>query len=152
MFILTLITALGCGLNAGIFFAFSSFVMRALGKTGPECGVSAMQSINVVVINWHFFAFFFGAGVVSIVVAIMAFARGSDVALVSLGAALYVLGTIGVTVVCNVPRNNALARVSPGGPEAQAVWERYLREWTWWNHVRTCCAIAAAACFAVAAV
>lgn len=47
----TFLSALGCGLIAGFFFAFSAVVMKALGKLPPAQGIAAMQSINVVVIN-----------------------------------------------------------------------------------------------------
>ena len=33
--VLTVVAALGCGLNAGVFFAFSSFVMKALARLQP---------------------------------------------------------------------------------------------------------------------
>jgi len=46
LFGLTLVSALGCGLTAGVFFAFSSFVMKALGRIQPAQGIAAMQSIN----------------------------------------------------------------------------------------------------------
>jgi uncharacterized membrane protein len=46
LFALTLITAVGCGLNAGVFFAFSAFVMPALKRLPPAHGIAAMQSIN----------------------------------------------------------------------------------------------------------
>src|SRR5436190_5913255 len=49
LFYLTLGSTLGCGLIAGVFFAFSSFVMPALAKLPPAQGLAAMQSINVVV-------------------------------------------------------------------------------------------------------
>ena len=42
----TFLLALGCGLVAGVFFAFSTFVMKALGKLPPAQGVAAMQSIT----------------------------------------------------------------------------------------------------------
>ena len=38
---------LGCGLVAGIFFAFSTFVMRALGRRPAGEGIAAMQAINI---------------------------------------------------------------------------------------------------------
>ena len=44
---LTLVTALGCGLNAGVFFAFSGFVMNGLRRLPAAQGIAAMQSINV---------------------------------------------------------------------------------------------------------
>lgn len=56
----TVLSALGCGLMAGVFFAFSTFVMKALGALPPAQGIAAMQSINVAVINRWFMAAFFG--------------------------------------------------------------------------------------------
>jgi len=32
---LTVVATLGCGLNAGVFFAFSSFVIKALARLQP---------------------------------------------------------------------------------------------------------------------
>ena len=55
-------TAIGAALVAGIFYAFSTFVMQALGRLAPREGIAAMQSINVVVINPLFFLAFFGTG------------------------------------------------------------------------------------------
>jgi uncharacterized membrane protein len=52
----TLATALGCGLVAGVFFAFSSFVMPALKRLPPAQGIAAMQSINklaVTPLSWR---------------------------------------------------------------------------------------------------
>ena len=47
----TLVTALGCGLVAGVFFAFSTFVMAALRRLKPEEGIAAMQSINILAVT-----------------------------------------------------------------------------------------------------
>lgn len=63
------------------------------------------------------------------------------------GAFLYLVGTFGVTMAFNVPRNDALAGLDPGDAEAATAWTRYVREWTVWNHVRTVAALAASACF-----
>jgi len=41
--ILKLLVALGCGLVAGVFFAFSTFVMPALARLQPPQGIAAMQ-------------------------------------------------------------------------------------------------------------
>lgn len=64
LFALTLLSALGCGLMAGVFFAFSAFVMRALASIQPTQGIPAMQSINRVVINPLFLGVFKGTAVV----------------------------------------------------------------------------------------
>ncbi|HEY7689278.1 MAG TPA: anthrone oxygenase family protein, partial [Dongiaceae bacterium] len=62
------------------------------------------------------------------------------------GAAIYTVGGIGVTMLFNVPRNNALAPLKPESAEAATYWPRYVAEWTMWNHVRTiACAVAMAA-------
>ncbi len=47
--ILTFAAVLGSGLVAGIFFAFSTFVMRALGQLPQDQGIAAMKSINITV-------------------------------------------------------------------------------------------------------
>ncbi|TBR24737.1 MAG: hypothetical protein EPO10_25145, partial [Reyranella sp.] len=60
VFYATFAAAVGSGLVAGIFYAFSSFVMGALGRLPPGHGIEAMQAINVVVINRSFMLAFFG--------------------------------------------------------------------------------------------
>jgi uncharacterized membrane protein len=65
------------------------------------------------------------------------------------GGLAYLLGAFLVTIVANVPRNDALAALDPGSVNAAAEWMRYLSEWTTWNHVRTAAALAAAALLTV---
>jgi uncharacterized membrane protein len=55
-----------------------------------------------------------------------------------------------VTMVFNVPLNDALAAVDPGSPDAAPLWARYLKDWTFWNHVRTITSTAACALFIAA--
>jgi uncharacterized membrane protein len=146
LLVLTLVTALGAGLVAGAFFAFSTFIMAALGRIpGPE-GIRAMQAINVTVINPWFMTALFGTGVACLAVIVAALVEwdGSYGPYLVAAAALYVIGCIGVTMAFNVPRNNALARVAPESAEAAGVWKRYLGEWTAWNSVRTVASLAAA--------
>ena len=71
--VLILSAAIGCALTAGIFFAFSTFVMQALALQPSTAGISAMQSINITVINPWFMTAFFGPAVMGIVLAIFAF-------------------------------------------------------------------------------
>ena len=72
MDILTFAAVLGAGLVAGIFFAFSSFVMRALGQLPPNQGIAAMKAIHVTVLNPWFFLAFFGTGAVCVPLAFLA--------------------------------------------------------------------------------
>lgn len=147
LFTLKLFTALGCGLVGGIFFAFSNFVMKSLGKIQPSQGIAAMQSINIMAINPLFMLALFGTAVLCIALAVMTLFKwhqpGS--AYVLIGCVLYVCGTALVTIIFNVPLNDALARVAPDSTEGANVWTNYLSSWTTWNHVRTIAALAAAA-------
>jgi len=147
-----LAAALGCGLIAGVFFAFSAFVMGALARLPSAQGIAAMQSINIVVINPVFLGVFFGTAVlcfVLIVAALIAWGESGAMPLLA-GSVLYLVGTIGVTMACNVPRNNALAAVAADAADSTRVWSRYVAEWTAWNHVRTGAALLAAASFMIA--
>ena len=151
LFGLTLFSALGCGLVSGIFFAFSTFVMKALARLPAPQAIAAMQSINVTVINPLFMSAFLGTGVsclLLIVAALRAWEKPSAGYLLA-GSLLYLVGTIGVTMLCNVPRNNALDAVDPAGAGASVLWARFLASWTAWNHVRTVAALAGAASLTV---
>ena len=147
IFELTLASALGCGLIAGVFFAFSAFVMKALDRLPAPQGIAAMQSINVVVLNPIFLGVFFGAAAACAFLAVRALAAWhlAGAAYMFAGSMLYLVGTIFVTMVFNVPRNNALAAVDPGSTDGARVWVGYVKSWTAWNHVRTLAALAAAA-------
>jgi len=138
--------ALGSAVVGGIFFAFSTFVMKAFARLDPEQGIAAMQEINVTVLNPWFFTVFFGTGLGSLYLVVFAVSNwsGATEAYLVVGSLLYMVGTILMTIVFNVPLNTALARVDATSPEGLSLWRHYLRRWTFWNHVRTGAAIAAA--------
>ena len=146
---LTFLAALGSGLIAGFFLAFSATVMWALERQPPAAGISAMQAINVVVLNPIFLGVFFGTAILSLVLDIVALADWSapGSGYLVAGSLLYFVGTFLVTLIFNVPLNNRLAAVNPDSAEGKAVWAHYLRVWTAWNHVRTVAPLAAMACF-----
>jgi uncharacterized membrane protein len=149
---LALVAGLACGLVAGVFFAFSTFVMKALARIAPSEGIAAMQSINVVVLNAWFLSLFLGTAALCVVALVVSLLRWNEsgIAWMLAGGLLYLAGTVLVTVACNVPRNEALAKVAPSEPAAANFWARYVAGWTAWNHVRTAAALAAAACFGAA--
>jgi uncharacterized membrane protein len=145
LFVLTLLSALGCGLIGGVFFAFSTFVMKALAALSPPQGIAAMKSINVAVINPLFLGVFLATagGCVILAVSSLLNWNKSGAACILIGSALYFFGTILVTFVCNVPRNNALATLNPVSVESARLWAEYVTSWTTWNHVRAIAALAA---------
>ncbi len=147
-----LLTALGCGLVAGVFFAFSTFVMSALKRLPPAHGIAAMQSINEQAVTPAFMTALFGTAAACLgLVAWAAFSLGErPAALVLAGGALYIVGTIGVTIARNVPLNDRLAKLHPQGADAAGRWDEYVAKWTAWNHVRTVASLAAAATLTVA--
>jgi uncharacterized membrane protein len=149
---LPLLACLGAAIVGGVFFAFSSFVMKALGQLPAREGIAAMQRINAVVLNPLFLAVFVGTTVLSAICVLAGFfpwgTRRS--AWLLLAGLLYLFGAFGVTAACNVPRNERLARMDADSPDATAYWPVYLREWLRWNHVRTAAGLLSAACAAMA--
>jgi uncharacterized membrane protein len=145
-------SAIGCGLMAGVYFAFSAFVMTALGRTGQAAGIAAMNAINVDIVQSLFMPLFLATTLTSAALAVLACLRlGEESAIIMLaGGVLYVVGMFIVTMIFNVPLNDSLAAVDPAATTAAPVWARYLTDWTFWNHVRTIASTAAAILFTVA--
>jgi uncharacterized membrane protein len=130
---------IGCGVVSGAFFAFSGFVMPALGRLPAPQGVAAMQAINITAVTPPLMVALFGTAAVCVAIAVDALRSWGTpgAALRLLAALLYLVGVIGVTMVFNVPRNNAVAALDPQSSQAVGYWTIYLREWTTWNSVRT---------------
>lgn len=151
-FVLTVLGVLGTGLTAGVFCAFSTFVMRGLAALPPAQGVAAMNAVNTAAVRPPFMVVFLGTAVLAAVIAVMTFVVWPQEAAVELllGSALYLFGSFGVTAAANVPRNTALLRLEPGTAEAAGQWSRYVREWTAWNHVRTGASAAASVAYVLA--
>jgi uncharacterized membrane protein len=141
-----ILALLGSGIVGGVFYAFSSFVMKALARVPSEEGIAAMQSINVVVINPSFLGTFMGTAAISLLLAGLAIKDwGMPSAPWFLAGALsYLIGTFLVTGLGNVPLNHQLAAVTATDSSAVAVWEHYLDRWTMLNTLRTAAAVAAA--------
>ena len=148
----TLVTALGCGLVAGVFFAFSSFVIASLKRLPSAQGIAAMHSINVLAVTPVFMVALFGTAAACLGLGAWALVAsdGLPTALMLAACALYLVGVIGVTIAGNVPLNNRLAKLHPRDAGAAGFWDQYLTRWTAWNHVRTVAALAAAAVLTIA--
>ncbi|HZE90284.1 MAG TPA: anthrone oxygenase family protein [Rhizobacter sp.] len=146
LFPLTLFAALGCGLMGGVFLAFSSVVMQALARLPAPSGMAAMQSINLTVIGSLFLMLFMLTALACGVLGLSVLLRwqGAFSAYVLAGGVLYLVGNLGVTLVCNVPLNNALAPLDASSTEAARVWSDYVVSWTRWNHLRAVTGLAAA--------
>ena len=151
---LTLVSALGCGLMAGVFFAFSAFVMKALARLPAAQGIAAMQSINVAAVTPLFMTALFGTAAACLLLFVLALSdwQKPGAAYLLTGSLFYLGGAILVTIAFHVPRNEMLALIVPENAGSAAIWVSYVNSWTAWNHVRGAAALAAAALLTVALV
>ena len=86
-------SAIGCGLLAGLYFAFSAFIMTALGRIGQAAGIAAMNAINIAIVQSLFMPIFLATTAASaalVVTALLRWGEPGAMAMVA-GGALYVL-------------------------------------------------------------
>lgn len=138
MVTLLLITTVGVGLVAGVFFAFSAFVMAGLDRASDSEAAAAMRGINETAVTAPFMLAFLGATLLCVALAVVSGLSLDETRarLALAGAVVYVAGTFLVTIAANVPINDRLAREDIG-------WRDYLGPWQARNHVRTASSTAA---------
>lgn len=139
-FFLMQIAILAYALVGGVFLAFSDFIMRSLAHTAGASGVEAMQTINREVFRWVFMSLFLGMAATSLIISGYAAINleGPAGTLILLSGVVYLIGCFGVTVVFNVPMNEALASMDGSSEATRDYWiGTYLPRWTFWNTVRT---------------
>jgi uncharacterized membrane protein len=140
--ILTALAALASAAAGGTMYAFSTFVMRGLDRTGPVDAITAMRGINTAANGSPAFLLgYFGATILAVAVVVTAVVRLTQPSSWWLlaGAVFGILGAV-ITMAFNVPLNNHLDAVNPDGlspADAAREWQAYLSTWTAWNHVRT---------------
>ncbi|GGG02375.1 membrane protein [Rhodococcoides trifolii] len=143
LLVLSVVAAIGSAVIGGLLFAFSTSVMPALSRQPDSSAAATMQSINSSIQNPLFLSAFMGTALACLGVIVLSPFAGSrgSVAMVA-AAAVFVVGTFGVTMLVNVPLNDRLAGLDPIA--AQQLWVEYASRWTVWNHVRTASAVACA--------
>lgn len=143
---------LSCGILAGVYFTFSAFIMRALDRINPDAAVSAMASINRMILRSAFMALFMTSSAAALTLAVLApFHReGQETMQMAAGGVIYVIGVFVCTIAFNLPLNDALEEADAASTKAGAAWAAYRRDWSRWNHLRTASAVIATACFIAA--
>ena len=135
--------ALSSGLMAGIYLAFSGFIMRAFATLAPADGIAAMNAINETIVKTSFLPLFFGSSIAAALLVVFGFwqwgAPGSSRAIIAGGS--YVVGMFIITATANVPLNKRLAEITRDNTEARQIWDRYQISWTRWNTARTIAAL-----------
>ena len=138
-----IIASLSAGLMAGVYFAFSTFIMRSFDQLGAVQATDAMNTINEVILHSWFMTLFFGSTLLYVVLAGYAF-FDTDLAgrwwLFAAGL-IYVLGMFLCTALFNVPLNNRLAAAGNDDSAKANTWKHYYIYWTRWNHLRTVCSL-----------
>jgi uncharacterized membrane protein len=137
------------GLMAGLFYAYACSVMPGLGRADDRTFVSAMQQINVAIVNGWFLIIFLGALGFTALAAALHLPAGGRGALpwIAAGLVLYVIA-LGTTIGLNIPLNNELtAAGDPDGiVDLAAVRERFEAAWVRWHLVRTVASTVAFGC------
>ncbi|MFJ9363301.1 DUF1772 domain-containing protein [Nocardia sp. NPDC101769] len=127
------------GLIAGVFYAYATSVMTALGQSDDRTFVDVMQKINVVIINPWFMLGFMGTVGFTVLAAALHLGKDNRTALIWIGVAL-ALNVIAfcVTSGLNVPLNNQLANAGDVGQiqDLAAVRSQFESSWVAWNIVR----------------
>ncbi|WP_106399975.1 anthrone oxygenase family protein [Actinocorallia populi] len=148
---LLLVSAVGAGVSGGVFFAFSTFIMRGLGSIPPAQGAAAMQAINRAAPNPFFMLALLGTAVTGVIVGFTGLrdmsAPGAVYAVV--GAALYLIPIV-LTVVYHVPYNNQLEALDATAAGTADFWTTYVSRWTAFNHLRCLGALSAGVAFVLA--
>jgi uncharacterized membrane protein len=137
------------GLMAGLYYAYAISVMPGLSRTDDRTFISAMQQINVAILNPWFFVIFFGALVFSALAGALHLQADWRGVLPWIAAALVLyIATLLITFGFNVPLNNELA--AAGDPERiadlTAVREHFEASWVRWNMARAVASTAAFGC------
>lgn len=139
LFLITFATTLGSGLMAGLYFAFSTSVVTALSNISTSQGITAMQSINISILNRWFKSIFFGTALGSIILlgsSVLSWGEEGSISLM-VGSVFYLMGSLLITMMYNVPLNNFLADIEPENEKSIHQWGTYKLKWLAWNHLRT---------------
>lgn len=97
------------GLSAGLFYAWSVSIIPGTQKLDDPTYLETMQSINRAILNPSFFLIFFGSVLFLSIASIYQFHISKITFWLMLTASIfYLLGTVGVTALGNVPLNDQL--------------------------------------------
>lgn len=133
--LILLVTALAGGLIAGLFYSYSCSVNPGLGALPDANYLAAMQSINRTILNPVFFFSFLGTVLLLPLSTYLHFGTGNRFYLLLGAAVVYLIGTFGVTILGNVPLNEALDKINLTGASAQELAAHRLRFEVPWNRL-----------------
>ena len=142
------IAAISTGLMAGIYFAFSVFIMESLKVLPDQIGIASMQSINKVILTSGFMPVFFGSSLLALNL-MFVIENPLQTPWVNAAGLVYLVGMFICTLLFNVPLNKRLELIKDAKRDKQ-IWHNYLIKWTRWNHVRSISSFAASIGYVIA--
>jgi uncharacterized membrane protein len=104
------VAAVLAGLQAGTYFTWATGVMPGLAHTDDRTFVSAVQEMNVAIVNPVFMATFLGTPALA---AVAIWAGGPQARPWTIAATALAIATVAITIAGNVPLNDALAAAGP---------------------------------------
>jgi uncharacterized membrane protein len=125
---------------AGVFLAFSDFIMRSFNLVDGQGGIAAMQEINVEIMRSVFMGLFMGLVPVSLFLLVYATigVEGAPRLMLALAGGFYLVGVFALTAIGNVPLNNRLAGMDPAAALTREFWtQTYMTRWVSLNSLRT---------------
>jgi uncharacterized membrane protein len=146
--IFQLLSVLATGLIAGLFYGYSCSVNQGLGNLPDEKYLEAFQSIDRAIQNPAFLSSFLGSAVLLPIVTILVYKTEVPASFFFLVSAtiIYFTGVIGITVFCNVPLNEQLAKFSIStatADEISAMRQVFEKPWNRFHSIRTIASIIA---------
>ncbi|MGH3489030.1 MAG: DUF1772 domain-containing protein [Actinopolymorphaceae bacterium] len=147
--VVLLVATLIMGLSAGFFYAWACSVMVGLRHADDRTFVSAMQWINLKIINPWFLASFLGAFVLTLLAVVLHLGYGRLLPWIAAAFVLYCV-QLALTGGINIPLNNALVAAGDPDkiPDLAAVRASFEDRWVRWNVVRAVTVTAAFGCLA----
>lgn len=140
--IVLLLAILFTGMMAGIFFTWSNAVSPGIGRLADRDYLSALQSMNRVILNLPFFTLFWGAIALGPIVIYFMSGAASVLVLILLLLAtiIYWAGAFLMTLLGNVPLNHLvereeLSKLHPG--ELRELRRSVEQRWNQYNLIRT---------------
>jgi uncharacterized membrane protein len=142
--IILIMATLSSGLIAGLFYAWSISVTPGLAKVSDENYLHAFQSMNRAILNPALFIFFFGLVILLPMLCYLSYkSPGSSVFWLILPATIfYLVGTMAVTILGNIPLNNALEALKIDSMTFEHMASFRLgfeNKWNTLNMIRTIC-------------
>lgn len=130
-FVFVLVAMLGSALVAGVFFAFFSFVMKAVDRLPSAQGIAEMLALNITVLNLWFLGFFIGMAAVCFLLMLWSLFQLSQANAenILLGSMFCLVGSLVVTALFSVPVNERLAKVDVLNADTENIWCDCVSEW-----------------------